>query len=169
MADLKARWVRLIYSFLACFVIPLVSSEVKIVATDCLRNVNIYGPGWDDPALIVPSRYFFVDHPANCTNRVKSAVIESLSNVRCLARMQVFDASQFSNDLTIFRYRLVNDACLDGLEIILKDENNEIVARRSVEEPIYDDQCYCPERSWPEKAKCDPSSVMYDRLRKDLR
>ena len=143
--------------------------STHFVTNSCLQNVNIFGPGWDQPQLVFPSRYFFVDHASNCSKRIKFAHIESYSKTnRCLARIQLLNQTQFMNDLLIVRYRLVSDFC-ENFDILLYDELDKLVVKRSVKSKIYEDNCSCHYNQWNSAMQCDQHTELYQKIHDDLR
>lgn len=144
--------------------------DTQVVTTDCLRDIRIYGPGWEQPELLLPSRYFFVDHVPNCDKRVVRATIVSRSKSRCLAKMQTFNQTLFSHDLVIFRYRLVTDEC-DNFDILLYDNVGDVVAKRHVKGSTLSDDCHCATEAnrWKDKMRCDATPELYKRIEQDLK
>lgn len=136
--------------------------------SNCLKDIKVFGPGWDNPGLILPSRYFFIDHPPDCDERIGKVLIKSLTAVRCLVRVQIFNQTQFGNDLIIARYRLVEQSCGGGFQILITDLHDNVIKSKAVTEVIYDEQCNCPKEDWFDQLKCDSSDRIYDRLRLDL-
>lgn len=137
--------------------------------SSCLSEIKAYGPGWDDPSLVLPSRYFFIEYPEKCRRKISKAIIESLSNQRgCRSKQQVFHDTSYKVGLTVIRYRLLDKVCQDGIRIILVDDNGEQVKQTESRQVIVDEDCSCSEPNFSDRMKCN-TDHLYDRMNEDLR
>ena len=76
----------------------VLSRLFQFILCDCLHEINVYGPGWDDASLILPSRYFFIEYPEKCHRRVSKVIIESLNDPKgCRNKQQVFHDTLYKN------------------------------------------------------------------------
>ncbi|KAI1309340.1 Protein O-glucosyltransferase 1 [Halotydeus destructor] len=142
------------------------ADKTTIKSKGCLRDVIVHGPGWEKPQLIFPSRYFFVEHPPDCHNRISSARIASRSS-KCLSRIQFFNETQYANDMVIVRYRLVQDECRD-VTISLHDEEGVVVVEKQFGGTIYNENCNCPSATWYSDMQCDSNSEAFTQIEDDL-
>lgn len=143
---------------------------IHVISCGCLRDINVYGPGWDDPSLVLPSRYFFIQYPGKCTERISKVVIESKSNRNgCRIKQQVFHDTLYKVGLTVVRYRLFDKVCENGLRITLSDEEGREIKRKETDQVVVDEECSCRQSNFNERMNCDLKPELYQRINDDLR
>ncbi|RWS09674.1 KDEL motif-containing protein 1-like protein [Dinothrombium tinctorium] len=137
-------------------------------------GVKVFGPGWDNPQLIFPSRYFFVQHFSDkrvVRVEIEGKVGENVAANRkdCRIWTQVFNETNFDFDMIIVRYKLMSDRCSNGVIIKLFDANNELLMKKETSTAIYAEECVCHNLRWNELMNCDQNSEIYNQLFADLR
>lgn len=141
-----------------------------VISSNCLSGVKVYGPGWDDPSLVLPSRYFFVEYPEKCHRKISKVIIESLKEDKvCRNKQQIFHDTFYKVGLTLVRYRLLDKVCEDGLRVMLLDENGQEVKRIESKQVIGDEDCVCPQSDFDQRMECDTTPELYQRIDDDLR
>lgn len=142
----------------------------QAISCNCLLGIEVYGPGWETPSLVLPSRYFFIKYPEKCHQRVSKVVIESINDPKgCRSKQQVFHDTMYKNGLSVVRYRLLDKVCEQGLRITLQDEDGREVRRQETNQVIVDEDCLCPDTSFNHRMKCDSKPDLYQRIDDDLK
>ena len=139
-------------------------------AATCLDQIRVSGPGWDDPTLILPSRYFFIEYPEDCPDRIHKIIVTSPNGYKdCPSRIQMLNETLHGNHLAIVRYKLFTQVCKNGISISLLDQKGNEVKKKLVQVPIYDEVCSCQSEDFWHRMKCDSNSEMYQQIQDDLR
>lgn len=122
---------------------------------------KVYGPGWDSPQLVFPSRYFFVQN----VNVVNVKITPLSSETRCPFWTQIFRDSNFNN-ITIVRYKLMTDVCPQGIIIQLLGDD-VVLAERQYDGDIYSEECHCPNQDWSSLMNCH--QINHQQIDEDLK
>lgn len=134
----------------------------------CGPGFRIYGPGWEQPQLILPSRYFFIQVTDRCAKEAFDVHITSPRGDKdCRYRLQVL--RQTLLDFVIVRYRLLSPSCRSGLTIsVSHKESGELLARKETHTGIQSEECICRLPDFSERMGC-PADINLSRIHQDLR
>ena len=133
-------------------------------SVDSTEELEITGFGWHSPQLIFTSRYFFI------WNKSVDSVVITSPDKSCRLWQQVFNQTDFGDRLlTIVRYKLLSDVCLGGLQISLFGDNNQLLAKKVIEEDIWSENCICRRQDWSLLMGCHKMSQQFQQIDEDLR
>lgn len=134
----------------------------------CGDGLSIYGPGWEQPELILPSRYFFIQVPDQCDKQSVDVHITSpLGYKDCQVKLQVLHPILL--DLVIVRYRLLSLSCPNGFTIrILHKESGQILAEKMLSSEVRSEECLCRSPDFSVRMGC-PKDLKLSRIDQDLR
>lgn len=134
----------------------------------CRDKLTIYGPGWDDIELILPSRYFFIQSPPECATLIQQVSITSLdgSHRGCQLRQELLNDTQTGS--LIVRYRIIEPVCKNGLKISLLSGERQVIASQEYDGFVYGEKCSCQLTDFSERMKCHESTEIYNQINRDL-
>lgn len=158
--------VKIIYSLFLLIILFNLTSTNEI----CKDKLTITGPGWDDPTIIFPSRYFFIETTTSeCHSLIQHVSIESLDNNSrsCLIKKQIFNVTSYNT--IIVRYKILNNECSNGISINLLDFNNNIITSKYYIKPIISEECNCDINDFINQMKCNENTLIYKQLDDDLK
>ena len=142
------------------------SSREQLIDAECLSNIKVSGSGWDDPSVILPSRYFFIHVPDNC-NLTVSFVVTSLKKDReCLVKTKVF--SETATGVVIVRYRLISKSCTQGISMTIYNKN-QVLKKKEFPFPVYGEDCVCRSNHFIERLGCHEDIVSREGVARDLK
>jgi len=133
---------------------------------DC-QDIEISGLGWDDPGVILPSRFFFVRNPCNASDiLVDITSSRGLKDKECLIKTKTSHGT--STSVTIVRYRLVTPVCRHGITItILDNETKQVLKSKQFSSPVYSEECDCPTSGFISSISCHDDRLV-KRVLEDL-
>jgi hypothetical protein len=146
--------------------LSLITILTLISNSHCLNEIQIVGKGWHSPELIFNSRYFFVK------NKSVNKLLITSPDSGCRVWHQVLNETNFGeNNFTIFRYKLLNDICLGGIEMQLigGQTGDQVLARKVVVEDIYSENCICRRNDWHKLMNCHQMKQQFIQINSDLR
>ncbi len=146
--------------------LSLITILTLISNSHSLNEIQIVGKGWHSPELIFNSRYFFVK------NKSVNKLLITSPDSGCRVWHQVLNETNFGkNNFTIFRYKLLNDICLGGIEMQLigGQTGDQVLARKVVVEDIYSENCICRRNDWHKLMNCHQMKQQFIQIDSDLR
>ena len=156
--------------FLFSIAFLVICSLINLTIGHDKCHPRIYGPGWDDPSLVLPSRYFFIDIPNGCDLSISNVEVASPKGVRdrgCLIKTRVM--SETSTGVVIVRYRVVSPSCQEGISITIYDQHNQVISRKDVTKAILGEDCTCRIDDFNERFKCEEDQVSNEGVHRDLK
>ena len=146
----------------ACFFVNSASPDTDAVCTD----IKIFGPGFEDPDLILPSRYFFIQVPEGCDLQSYSVTIQSRLGLRdCPLKLQVFRETFLH--LIIVRYRLLDAYCRNGLLVSVLLNGSHLLTQKEISGIIRSEDCNCPVSDFNQRMACS-DDLKSSRIQQDL-
>lgn len=146
-----------------CFCVSSESPEKDTVCTD----IKISGPGFDDPDLILPSRYFFIQVSDGCDLQSYSVTIQSPLGLRdCPLKLQVL--RETFQQIIIVRYRLLDVYCRNGLLISVLLNESQVLVQKEISGLIRSEDCYCPIYDFSLRMGC-ADDMQSSRIQEDLK
>lgn len=143
-------------------------SREVISDEECGSNLSIYGPGWDQPELILPSRYFIINIPNHCDKEAYQVdIIPPRGQKDCLFKQQTLRQTLLS--IVIVRYRLLSLSCTSGFTITISNKTTgQALAIKEVTSAIKSEDCMCPSPDFSEQMGCS-TDLKWSRIEDDLR
>ena len=143
-------------------------ATANLSVDDCLQGMRVQGPGWDQPDLVLPSRYFFLHLPDGCDKQLLDVAVQSPKGLAdCQVRVQVL--RQTIHPWIIVRYRLLSPLCENGLSIrIINKSSGQVVARKDISSVIRSEECTCRLPDFAKRLNC-ASDQASSRISSDLR
>ena len=138
----------------------------QLIDTKCLSNIQVSGSGWDDPSVILPSRYFFIHVPEICNLTISVAVTSLNKDRECLIKTKVF--SETATGVVIVRYRLISKSCFQGISITIYNEN-QVLKKKEFPFPVHGEDCVCRSNHFIEKLECHKDIVSREGVARDLK
>jgi hypothetical protein len=139
-----------------------------VTNSKCGDDIRVHGPGWDQPELILPSRYFFIQVPDGCNKQHYDVqLIPDAFQKNCQVKLQVLRQTLLS--VIIVRYRILSLTCPDGFTISISNSSNgQVLAQKDIEFGVCSEECISRSQDFSHKMGC-PSDLTFSRIHKDLR
>lgn len=154
--------------FLSVIILSILSISLKLTVSDATEcNPEIYGPGWDDPELILPARYFFVRFPSGCSKSLSDVSVQSTKADReCVIVRHILTDAR--DNIVIVRYRLATRMCSHGITITIRNHDGNVIASKSSNGPIRGEKCVCRLDNFAERLGCPKDEVALTGIQRDL-